>query len=63
MRLRLTFPTLFSKHNSSGAEKDFEAVIDVLEGKAVYFEGYGGENMVEKSFPVRYRIQLNKVFS
>lgn len=43
-----------------GAEKDFEAVIDVLEGKAVYFEGYGGENMVEKSFPVRYEEELIK---
>lgn len=43
-----------------GAEREFEAVIDVLEGKALYFEGYGGETMVEKSFPVSYEEEVIK---
>lgn len=37
-----------------GSENDFEGMIDIVDGKALYFEGDHGETMVKKEIPDEY---------
>jgi elongation factor G len=43
-----------------GVESKFKGIIDVLEEKAIYFEGPLGEEIIEKEIPDEYRAELNK---
>jgi len=43
-----------------GEAEDFQGVIDLIENKALYFEGKAGENMVEKEIPEEMKAEAEK---
>jgi elongation factor G len=43
-----------------GAEQDFKGIIDPIIGKAFFFEGADGENVIEKDIPAEYVEETKK---